>query len=301
MDHLVGFVGLGMMGLPMVEHLSSAPGIRVLAHDADAGPRAKLEALPGWGRSLHWADDLEALANCAIVITMLPNSTITASVVEGLLPRLAAGAVIVDMGSSHPVSTRELAATAKARQFDLLDAPVSGSVAKARSGTLTIMLGGSEAAVERVRPVLETMGSNLIRTGEAGSAHAMKALNNYVYAAGLLAMSEAVAIAGRFDLDLDVFAEVLNASSGRNVATETKLKQFVLPRTFNGGFQLRLQAKDLATASDLRAVTGVEAPQLALCADFWRQAAAGLDAKADNTEILRVVESHASPIPSEET
>jgi 3-hydroxyisobutyrate dehydrogenase len=91
-----------------------------------------------------------------------------------------------------------------------------------------------------------------------------------------------------------VFAQVLNASSGRNVATETKLTQFVLPRTFSGGFQLRLQAKDLATASDLRERTGVAAAQLALCADLWRQAQDALEPGADNTAILRFIEERSS-------
>ena len=297
-DNLViGFVGLGMMGLPMVENLSRAPGMRVLAHDAQLNVREALQALPQWGASLGWAEGLRDLAGCAVVITMLPNSTITSAVLESLLPLLGEGQVVVDMGSSHPLATQALASKAAARGVEFVDAPVSGSVAKARAGTLTIMAGGSDAGIERARPVLERIGGSLLRTGSVGSAHAMKALNNYLYAAGLLAMSEAVTIAARLDLDLGVFADVLNASSGRNVATETKLTQFVIPRTFSGGFQLRLQAKDLATANDLCEQTGVDAPQLALCAGYWRDAAAGLDPAADNTEILRVVENRSSPLP----
>lgn len=295
MELAVGFVGLGMMGLPMVEHLSQAAGIRVQAHDADPGVRGTLEQLPQWGTSLDWADRLQDLAACPIVITMLPNSTITTSVVESILPRLQPRSVIVDMGSSDPLATKDLARKAASHQVEMVDAPVSGSVAKARGGTLTIMLGGSDAAVERVQPVLAHMGGTFVRTGPAGSAHAMKALNNYVYAAGLLAMSEAIAIASRLELDLDVFAEVLNTSSGRNVATETKLSQFVIPRTFNGGFQLRLQAKDLATANGLRGNTGVDAPQLSLCANYWQAATTVLEPSADNTEILRVVERRSPP------
>lgn len=105
---------------------------------------------------------------------------------------------------------------------------------------------------------------------EAANDRAMKALNNYVYAAGLLAVSEALTVARRMELDLDAFADVLNASSGRNVATETKLRQFLLTRDFAGGFALGLQAKDLATALALGKATGADASQMALCVGFCR-------------------------------
>lgn len=286
----IGFVGLGMMGLPMLENLSRVEGIRMLAHDSNPRSRAEIEPWAAWGNTLAWADTLAQLADCEVVITMLPNSTITSAVVQELLATLASGSVIVDMGSSHPLRTRELAANAAKKGIEFVDAPVSGSVAKARTGTLSIMLGGKEAAIERVQPLMERMGEKLIRTGGVGSAHAMKALNNYVYAAGLLAMSEALTVANRMELDLDVFAQVLNASSGRNVATETKLTQFVIPRTFNGGFQLRLQGKDIATASDLAQSAGVQTPQLALCTQLWQQAERALEPGADNTAILRYIE-----------
>src|SRR5690606_16664927 len=104
------------------------------------------------------------------------------------------------------------------------------------------------------------------------------------------ATSEALLVATRLGLDLEVFAEVLNASSGRNVATETKLRQFMIPHDFNGGFALALQAKDLATASGLRASVGVSAPQMALCADLWHQAVGGLEPGAANTAILRLLD-----------
>ncbi len=293
---VVGFVGLGMMGLPMVEHLAASAGIEVRVHDQSSARIDLLRAHPAWGQGLQAVASLRHLAVCDVVITMLPNSAITDAVVlgdpqkPGLCSVLKAPTVVVDMGSSHPERTLELAQRLLASGVALLDAPVSGSVAKARSGTLSIMVGGPEAAYDRVRAVLQTMGSQLIRTGEVGSAHAMKALNNYVYAAGLLATSEALLVARRMGLDLDVFAEVLNASSGRNVATETKLRQFMISREFDGGFALGLQAKDLATARSLQQATGVTAPQMNLCADLWQQAVNELEVGVDNTAILRLLE-----------
>ncbi len=289
----VGFIGLGMMGQPMVDNLSRVEGLKVLVHDSSAERRDALQSWPAWGQGLHWAADLQDLSACQIVITMLPNSGITDEVVTRLLPWLQPGAVLVDMGSSNPSNTEALAAQAAQRGIDFVDAPVSGSVAKARTGELSILQGGSDQAIERIEPVMRRMGSKLIHTGPVGSAHAMKALNNYVYAAGLLAMAEATTIAARLELDLTVFASVLNASSGRNVATETKLTQFVIPRTFNGGFQMQLQAKDIATAHTLGQRTGTDAPQLALCEGLWKEATQAFAPGVDNTAIVQFIENRS--------
>jgi 3-hydroxyisobutyrate dehydrogenase len=296
MTRKIGFVGLGMMGLPMVENLATAApelDATLLAFDTADAPFGVLAGNPSWGRQLDRAATLAALTNCEIVITMLPNSAITIQVLDALRGVLARGAIIIDMGSSDPAETQRQALVLAEANIALVDAPVSGAVAKARAGTLAIMAGGDDAAVDAVRPLLESMGSALIRTGAVGSAHAMKSLNNYVYAAGLLATSEAVLIAQSMGLDLEVLADVLNASSGRNVATETKLRQFILPRTFNAGFALRLQAKDLATASSLQALADVDAPQLSLCARLWEEAAKAMPQQADNTEIARFLEIRA--------
>lgn len=291
----IGFVGLGMMGLPMLENLAKAPGFELLALDMNDAPFAALSQHPAWGRSLHRAASLADLAQCEVVITMLPNSKITNAVIRGegdsagLATVLHRGAQVIDMGSSNPGDTLQLGEILAEAGITLTDAPVSGAVAKARTGELSIMVGTDAAGLEALRPILLTMGKVLISTGKLGSAHAMKALNNYVYAAGLLAVSEALTIAQAMDLDLAVLSDVLNASSGRNVASETKVKQFILPGTYAGGFALRLQAKDLATADALQALTGRDAPQLTLCAGLWTEAAAALPASADNTEIHRFI------------
>lgn len=291
----IGFVGLGMMGLPMLENLAAAPGFQVLALDASEAPFATLAAHPAWGKSLFRAASLADLAGCDTIVTMLPNSRITNAVIrgEGANPGLATvlkrGARVIDMGSSNPVDTLKLGDILGEAGIALVDAPVSGAVAKARTGELSIMVGTDSAGLEALRPILSAMGKVLIPTGKLASAHAMKALNNYVYAAGLLAVSEALTIAGAMDLDLAVFADVLNASSGRNVPSETKVKQFILSGTYSGGFALRLQAKDLATADALQALTGIDAPQLSLCSSLWAEASEALPPAADNTEIHRFI------------
>lgn len=291
----IGFVGLGAMGLPMLTNLAKEQIFHIHAFDLSEAPFAALSTLRTWGRTLFRADTLDALSKCETVITMLPDSCATNRVIEGgngapgLITILRSGATVVDMGSSDPAETMRLVPLLADAGIALVDAPVSGGVAKARVGDLAIMVGGDVAMVERLRPILSRMGQQLIATGKPGAAHAMKALNNYVYAAGLLATVEAVAIAQRLDLDTDIFADVLNNSSGRNFATETKLRPFLLPRNYAGGFALRLQAKDLALADGLQALANVEAPQLHLCAELWAQAAAALPTDADNTEIQRFI------------
>ncbi|AHV94275.1 NAD(P)-dependent oxidoreductase [Bordetella holmesii] len=292
----LGFVGLGMMGLPMLENLARDDRWEILAFDNAPSPFERLARHPAWGTRLHRAAKLEDLADCHAVITMLPNSPITNSVVlgsqaqAGLIDILQPGALLIDMGSSNPADTLRLSEALVARSLTLLDAPVSGAVAKAANGSLAIMAGGRAEDLERARPVLGSMGTTIIPTGKVASAHAMKALNNYVYAAGLLAASEALAIAQRMDLDPTILTEVLNASSGRNVATETKLKQFIIPQTYNGGFALALMAKDLDTAQSLQTLAGLNARQLSLCANVWKAAQAHLPAGSDNTAIHRYLD-----------
>lgn len=300
----LGFIGLGMMGLPMVENLARVDGLQIQVFDQRAEQMAALQGNAAWGKSLRGAASLADLADCDAVLTMLPNSAITSQVLESLATQLRAGALVIDMGSSNPTETTRMGAVLAQAGVDLVDAPVSGAVVKARSGTLAIMVGGQPDAVARALPVLQKMGSTVIPTGALASAHAMKALNNYVYAAGLLAASEALLIADRLGLDKNVFAEVLNASSGKNVATQTKLQQFIIPGTFDGGFALRLQAKDLATADALRSATGVRAPQLAHCAALWEEASHVLEADADNTRVYRFLDRQStspSPLTHKET
>ncbi len=289
----IAFIGLGMMGLPMVRHLAARhPG--VLAFDQDPARRADRRRAPGSrkspprrgldrrdrGRRRRRDDAAQRRHRPRVMLDATDDAPPLAS-------RLAPGAVLVDMSSSDPADTRSLAADLAGQGIAMVDAPVSGSVAKAETGTLAIMIGGEDAPVTKVTPVLEAMGTTLLRTGPVGSAHAMKALNNYVYAAGLLAVCEAAIVAERLGLDLEILTKVLNSSSGRNIASETKLAQHILPGTYKGGFSLGLMAKDLGVAGAIAEAAGVEAAQLELCRSLWRRALETVPAGADNLELHR--------------
>jgi 3-hydroxyisobutyrate dehydrogenase len=284
----VGFIGLGKMGLPMASCLL-AGGHELLAFDTASAAVEALSTQVTAGQLQIAADAAAVAARCGILVLMLPTSEIIGQVMRagGLLAALRPGALVIDMGSSIPAETRRLAQEIAARGATLVDAPVSGSVVKALNGTLAIMAGGEQAAIDRAMPLLSRMGERVIRTGPVGSAHAMKALNNFVYAAGLLASVEALRMAEKLGLDQGILADVMNASSGRNVATETKLRQHILSGLYAGGFQIGLQRKDLETAGAIAAETGYPARSLELCRAIWTEAVEALGPTADNTELHR--------------
>jgi 3-hydroxyisobutyrate dehydrogenase len=211
----------------------------------------------------------------------------------GVLAGLQPGAIVVDMGSSIPAQTRALAVAVAGKDAVLIDAPVSGGVGRAQTGELAIMAGGPASALEAVRPMLLRMGPQVMHTGEVGTAHAMKALNNLASAAGLLISLETLAIGAKFGLEPSTMVDVLNASTGMNNATQKKLKQFVLSRRFDAGFGLDLMVKDLGIAVDLARQTGSPAPFAGLCHELWAGAAQFLGPGRDHTEVAKLVEALA--------
>jgi 3-hydroxyisobutyrate dehydrogenase len=285
----IGFVGLGRMGRPMASRLAAA-GYTLQLVDADPGAARETAAQAG-GRAMPSVAELGP--GLAAVILMLPDGHAVRGVLvdDGLLQRLEPGCVVIDMGSCEPEGTVQLGALAAARGLEMIDAPVSGGVARARTGELTIMAGGRPEALERCRPLLETMGNKFFATGALGSGQAMKSLNNFVSAAGLIATCEAVIIGQRFGLDATVIAEVLNGSTGKNNTTEHKLRQFILSRSFASGFALDLMVKDLAIAASVARQTHTPTVLAERCLDLWRQAQASLGRGCDHTEMARWLET----------
>lgn len=281
----VAFIGLGMMGLPMATRLIEA-GHAVRGADLSAAARLTFAERGGSA----FATAREAADGVATVITMLPDGAIVREALlgaNGLAGVLPPGALVVDMSSSAPLGTRRLAQELAARHIGLIDAPVSGGVRRAVDGTLAIMVGGEPADLERARPLLKAMGGSIIATGPVGSGHAVKALNNYVSAAGLAAACEAAIVAEKFGIDPGVLVDVLNVSTGKNNSTELKMKPFVLSGSFASGFAMALMAKDLRTAADLAHELGVEAGGADAAAELWANALSELGKAADHTEIYR--------------
>ncbi len=289
----LGFIGLGMMGLPMAANLLRA-GYVVAGFDGSAEPRQAFAQIGG----IAVASAREAAARSEILITMLPNSDIVRDVLLGAgdaASALPPGALVIDMSSSAPERTVELGAALDERGIRLIDAPVSGLAMRATDGTLAIMAGGAKADIERARPVLSVMGRAITETGPLGSGHAVKALNNYVSAAGFVAACEALIVGQRFGLDPAVMIDVLNMSSGRNNSTETKMKPHVLSGSFKSGFSLALMAKDNRIAAALAVSLGLPAKEIFASAELWEAAAQALGRGADHTEMYRFLAERFAP------
>ena len=295
----IGFIGLGSMGRPMASRLRAA-GFALTVFDTRAD--AVRDFVSDGGTAAATLADVARDSD--VVITMLPNGEIVRRVVLGsndsLLTAMPPEFVLIDMSSSSPTGTQALGRILTERGIPMLDAPVSGGVARAEAGTLSIMVGGEPAVIERCRPVLQPMGERIFATGPLGSGHAMKALNNLVSAAGLIAAAEALLVGRRFGLDPNVMLDVLNASTGRNNSTENKFKQFVLSRRFASGFSLDLMLKDLTTALDLAHATETPAPFSAACRELWAAAQAQLESGADHTAVVRWFETLAKATLGEE-
>lgn len=262
-------------------------GHDVIAYDLDPARGAALAAA---STHVTAASSLRAVgAAAAIVITMVPDSAAVRRAVlddtDSLASGLAPGATLVDMSSSFAPDTVDLGRDLVARQIALVDAPVSGGVGKAVTGTLAIMAGGDTAAVERVVPVLSAMGQ-VHRTGQLGSGHALKALNNYVSAAGLIATCEALLIGRRFGLDPSVAIDIINASTGRNNTTENKAARYLIPERYDSGFALALMKKDVGMAADLADKLDIDARELAFVRHYLETAAATLGHDADHTAVM---------------
>jgi len=246
----VAVIGLGNMGVPMGACLIKA-GYAVTGFDLLEPARQKFVAAGG-----RVANDIAAaVATAEVVIMLLPNGKIVREAVSAMRAHLRRSTILMDMSSSDPIGTRSLGEELIAAGTAFIDAPVSGGVRRAVTGTLAIMVGGDGGTIDRVQPLLDAMGSSIFRTGALGSGHAMKALNNYVSAAGLAAAAEAVLIGQRFGLDPAAMVDILNVSTSRNDATENKFKQFILSKRYAAGFTLALMAKDLRTALETAEAT----------------------------------------------
>ena len=275
----LGFVGLGHMGVPMTARLVAA-GHEVRGYDTSASARERVgEAAVG---SLA-----DAAAGAEAVVLMLAASDVVREVVldEGLLDAIEPGVLVVDMGSSDPTQTRELAAAAASRGIGYVDAPVSGAVVGAEAGTLTIMFGGTAEELARCEPFFASLGKKIVHAGPVGAGHALKALNNLLSATSFLITLEAIAAGTRFGLDPKVMIDAINDSTGRSWSTEHKVPQFVEPRSFTSGFAMRLMVKDIRTARELARATGAPFTLGETSVAVWERAAEALPEDADHTEI----------------
>jgi 3-hydroxyisobutyrate dehydrogenase len=279
----VGFIGVGNMGRRMAANLAAA-GFPLVVRDSDPGAQQQFIGAHGGTPGNSPRD----FAGTRVVVTMLPDGAAVREAILGWQGGIAAalkpGAVVLDMSSAAPVGTQQLAADLAPAGIRVVDAPVSGGIARAETGTLSLMVGGrDEDAFALVRPLLETLGERIFRTGPIGSGHAMKALNNFLGGAAYVAAAEALAIGKEFGLDPAVMLDVVNTSTGRSFTSEVVFTGDVITGRYGTGFALGLLAKDVGIAAGLAESVGISAPALDLVRRRWAEAAAGLGFAADHS------------------
>lgn len=288
----VAFLGLGAMGRPMAAHLARPP-FELAVWNRTASVAAELAAAHG---ARHAASAADAVRDAEVAVTCLPLSRDVEALLDGpggLLAAMRPGATLVDCTSGDPAGSRRIAARCAAHGVGFLDAPVSGGVAGAEKGTLTVMVGGDAAVLDRVRPVLAAFGRKIVHCGAVGAGDAVKAVNNALLAVSLWSTLEGLAALTRAGVAPDVALEVINASSGRSNASENLVPDRVLTRAFPRTFRLALLDKDVAIAADFAREQRVPSPLLQQTAELLRAAHAELGEEADHVEIAKLVERWA--------
>lgn len=239
----VGFIGLGIMGRPMARHLLEA-GFPLWVHSRSRPP---IEALVAAGAQ-EAKTPAELASRCEVVITCLPDDetvrTVWLTGEAPALPAMAPNTIAIDMGTTSPRLTRELAAFARERGVTFLDAPVTGGQWGAESGTLTIMVGGDAEAFQRALPIFQAIGKKIVHVGESGQGQLMKLANQIAVAVGMLAVAESLLFAEQVGLDLMQTVEVLGSGAAGSWAMENLGKR-IAQGDFQPGFMVKLLQKDL--------------------------------------------------------
>ncbi len=254
MTERVGFIGLGVMGKPMVRNLI-AGGYGVVAYDRH--PEKVAEAVAAGAEAAVSCEDVAARSD--VVITMLTDSASVSEVAlgaDGVLAKLRPGALLIDMSTIHPSVSRHLAEAGRARGVAVLDAPVSGGDVGAQQGTLSIMVGGAEADFARAQPILSTLGSTIVHVGPSGAGQVVKACNQIVVALAYAAISEALVLGSKAGIKPALILDVLSGGMAANRIMEARRRN-LLEHEFTPGFKVDLHHKDLAIALDTGDEIGV--------------------------------------------
>jgi len=289
----VAFLGLGAIGRPMAARLAAAPDISLAVWNRTSERAAAFASESG---ARHAATPADAARGAEIVITCLPVSSDVESLLDGpdgLLGGLTTGALLVDCTSGDPTTSRRIAARLAGSGVGFIDAPVSGGTIGAEQGTLTVMVGGDAALLERARPVLAAFGKKIVHCGAVGSGDALKAVNNALLAVHVWSTAEGLAALAKAGVKADVALDVINASSGRSNASMNLFPERVLTRAFPRTFRLALLDKDVGIAAGVAREQKVPAPLLQLTADLFRIAHNALGDEADHVEAAKLVEQWA--------
>lgn len=280
----IGFIGLGIMGKPMARNLMKA-GYELVVYTRT---KAKIEAFVKEGaqgaKSPREVGELSDL-----VILMLPNSPECDDVIfgmDGLAEGLSSGKAVIDMSSINPLESQKFAKKLSEKGVDFIDAPVSGGEEGAVKATLAVMVGAKEEVFEKYKPVLEVMGSSVVRVGNPGAGNTVKLANQIVVALNIAAVSEAFILAKKAGVDPQTVYQAIRGGSAGSSVLESKSKKMI-GRDFNPGFKIDLHTKDLQNVLDTSHEIGVSLPLTANVMEMLQALKANGFGGDDHSAILR--------------
>lgn len=291
----VGYIGLGKAGASMASNLPRA-GFNMIVRDADPAREKKFAAE---NKNTTVAESgPEGFKDVELLVTMLPQGKVVREVLlgeNGIAKSLKRGTIVIDTSSSSPYDTRSLGEDLSAMGLALMDSPVTqANLHDTDTGDATLMVGSnSPEAFNTALPVLQAMAKYVFHMGTLGSGHAMKTLNNYISAASIVALSDALVTGQKIGLDPLKMIDVLNVGTGKNFSTSDSYKSDALPRRYATGFQLALLIKDVGIAGDLFEREGFETKMPGLVNEYFKDALRELPEDADHTELLKRWEKRA--------
>jgi 2-hydroxy-3-oxopropionate reductase len=283
----IGFIGLGIMGKPMARNLIKA-GHSLVVHDIN---RPAVEEIAAEGAKAA-SSSKEVAGQCDVVITMLPDSPDVQQAVlgpDGVADGVSAGMLFIDMSTIAPGTARNVYAALKAKGVESLDAPVSGGEVGAKGGTLSIMVGGTEAAFKRAKPIFEVMGKNIVLIGEPGAGQVTKACNQIVVGVTIQAVSEALILARKSGVDPARVREALLGGFAQSRILDLH-GQRIIDRTFQPGFRVRLHRKDLAIALQTGREVALPLMLTSQVAELMNAMIARGDGDLDHSGLARLLE-----------
>ncbi len=286
----VGLIGLGLMGMPMSRRLLAAEFPLTVWNRTAEKARPLLEVGARWAGSPK-----EVAVGSDIVITMVTDSRAVLDVTcgpDGVLAGAHPGLILIDMSTIEPTTSKAVAQRAAAVGVALLDAPVVGTTPQAEQGTLGILVGGAQEALEAARPVLSQLGNKIVHLGPNGSGTAVKLINQIVFAVVMEVNAEALVLARKAGVDPQLLMEVLAAGGARTVAMETRGPR-IIARDFAQRFSLANQAKDLANALAMACDLGVPVPTAAVADTIYRAALAQGAGDLDSCAVVMALEAMA--------
>ena len=282
---VIGFIGLGVMGRPMAANLAAA-GHDVRGYSRSRSGRDAVAAL-----GVTAVDSIRAAVTGAdLVITMLPDSPDVEAVTlgtDGVLAHIEPDAGYIDMSTITPETARTVADHFREKGHGALDAPVSGGEAGAQEGTLSIMVGGEQADLERWHEVLSAMGSTIVHVGDSGSGQVVKAANQLMVAGHLQMLAEAIVFLEAQGTDVETALSVIAKGLGGSTVIDRKVNG-VLANNFRPGFRIELHHKDLGIVRDAARKTGTSLPVTALISQFVQSIVTRGDGALDHSALVRL-------------